>query len=121
MCPTFDSEKEKLGTLEPSEDGKPEKLTPLKPRKPFLRRRPAGTKPAPRIEEPPRWDYYEPEPRPATTHDRYLTYDMNGKLRTHTYWRSPDFKTPSVKRTDGKKKPKPSPSNEAGGESSSDK
>ena len=58
------------------------------------------------LEEAPR--FYPENPRPKTGHDLYLTYDMNGKLRTHTVYRAPKSEVTPPKRP-GKLTPKEQP------------
>lgn len=63
-------------------------------KKPVVRRRPAGMKPAAPAANPP--TFVETYPRPETPHDRYLTYDSKGKLITHTMYYAPPSNKPVV-------------------------
>lgn len=75
------------------------------PKKTFVRRRPGGIKPGGNTPspdfDPQRFYSQEPERRP-TPHDLYLTYDLKGKLRTHTAYYAPPDLNPVVRQ--GKKK-----------------
>lgn len=82
-----------------------------KPPKVIVRKRdPSAPPPSPQVEPDP-WDRFRPhddrpfDDRPKTGHDLYLTYDIKGKLRTHTVYHSPvDPRTIAVR--PGKKKKK---------------
>lgn len=66
-------------------------------KKTFLRRRPGGLKPGgtpldtpTEATAPEAWNRDAEEiPQRLTGHDLYLTYDANGKLRTHTVYHAP--------------------------------
>ncbi len=85
------------------------------PPKVIVRRRPPGAlpPPAPAPGEDP-WDRFEPQDnyddsRPKTGHDLYLTYDIKGKLRTHTVYHNPVDPKTIVPRPGKKKKKTESP------------
>lgn len=88
------------------------------PTKVIVRRRPAGAPPpapAPNADVDP-WDRFEPQDnyydsRPKTGHDLYLTYDINGKLRTHTVYHNPVDPKTIVPRPGKKKKKTETPPN----------